>query len=417
MKIGIYFTPRQGEGGVYQYSYSILEALSKIKKHQYTIITTSPDVPTRYKKLKNFQIVNLHSSARDLTIKTRNLSSYLLEKLAPRLLDNLHRLGWYHFLTPLYKLSLSRPIKVINNLNLDLVFYPTSSNLSFLAKPAAIVAIHDLEHRKNPQFKEVSAGGRWAHREYGFVSICKKAFRILVDSEVGKEDVLNYYSVSPEKVTPLPFLAPSYLKPNVSKKEISQISKKLKLPSKYIYYPAKFWPHKNHANLVKAVHLLNKQGVNVNVILTGSKEADFSTYPQVMDLIKKHQLQDRVHYLGYVTSLEQSVIYRLATAMVMPTYFGPTNIPILEAWQMGTPAITSNLKGNRAQLGHAGLLINPHSPKSIAIQIKKIYNNHTLQKKLIAMGKKRAQLWTMTHFSNRIKNMVDAFEKNENNQI
>lgn len=411
MKIGVYFTPRQGEGGVYQYSYSILEALSKIKKHQYTIITTSPDVPKKYKKLKNFQIVDLRSSVRDITIKTRNLGSYFLEKLAPHLLDNLHRLGWYHFLTPLYKLSLSGPIKAINGLNLDLVFYPTSSNLSFLAKPAAIVAIHDLEHRKNPQFKEVSAGGRWAHREYGFISICKKAFRILVDSKIGKEDVLKYYSVLPQKVTPLPFLAPSYLNPNINKKTLNNISKKLKLPQKFIYYPAKFWPHKNHINLVKAIHLLKKQGKNINLILTGSKEADFSTYPQVMDLIKKSKLQNQIHYLGYVTSLEQSVIYKLATAMVMPTFFGPTNIPILEAWQMGTPVITSNLKGNKAQLGNAGLLINPHSPQSIAGQIKKIYNNSKLQKDLVTKGKKRASKWTIIHFSKRIKNMVDAFEK------
>lgn len=411
MRIGIYFTPRHGEGGVYQYSVSILEALSRIKAHHFIIISTSPDIPAKFKSLKNFQIVDFHSSTRDLSIKTRNLGSSLLSKFTPHLLDSLYKLGWYNLVTPLYRASMSSSIKLINSLNLDLVFYPTSSNLSFLTKPASIVTVHDLQHRINPQFKEVSAGGRWAHREYGFVNISQKAFKIFVDSKIGKEDMHKYYPDSKGKVISLPYLAPTYLQSNLSKEKLSKIKKKLKLPEKYIYYPAKFWPHKNHLNLIKAVKLLADKGKKINLILTGSKSADFSSYDQVIKLVKQYNLHDQIKYLGYVTDLELSALYKLSQSLVMPTAFGPTNIPILEAWVLGTPVITSNIRGCRNQLSNAGLLANPYSPSDLANKIEKIYSNKKLRQTLINRGKLRVSKWTIDQFSQRINTTINTFAK------
>ena len=34
----------------------------------------------------------------------------------------------------------------------------------------------------------------------------------------------------------------------------------------------------------------------------------------------------------------------------MPTFFGPTNIPVLEAWALGCPVLTSDIRGIREQV-------------------------------------------------------------------
>ena len=412
MRIGIYFTPSRDQGGVYTYSVAILEALSQIKHHRCVIISTSPDIPDKYINNKRFTLIDLHSRAREFSLKTRDYISYLLAKLAPWLTKVLYRFKIYHFLTPIYRLTMMSQIKIIDDLNLDLIFYPTSSNLSFLANTPAIVTVHDLQHRLNPQFPEVSAGGRWEHREYGFININKNAYRILVDSIIGKEDWLKFYPTKSERVVVLPYLPPSDMETNLKPSLIRQTVKDLNLPSHFIYYPAKFWPHKNHLNLLKSLVYLKKKGKKVNLVLTGSKEADFSSYKEVEHYAKKNHISEQIHYLGLVTKTQLSVLYKLADALVMPTFFGPTNIPVLEAWIMGTPVVYSNIRGCREQLGNAGLLVDPKKPKEISTAITQIYaKNQHIRQKLVKNGRIRVLLWTQEGFTDRISAIIKDFAK------
>ena len=43
----------------------------------------------------------------------------------------------------------------------------------------------------------------------------------------------------------------------------------------------------------------------------------------------------------------------------MPSYFGPTNMPPMEAFAIGTPVVVSDLPGFNEQIGNAGLQIEP----------------------------------------------------------
>lgn len=56
--------------------------------------------------------------------------------------------------------------------------------------------------------------------------------------------------------------------------------------------------------------------------------------------------------------------YRRARRMVMPTYFGPTNIPPLEANALGCPVAVSKVYGMPEQLvfRKTGLFRNEHCP-------------------------------------------------------
>ena len=50
----------------------------------------------------------------------------------------------------------------------------------------------------------------------------------------------------------------------------------------------------------------------------------------------------------------------------MPTFYGPTNIPPLEAFKLGTPVIYPDLDGLRDQLEGAGLLVDLHDPETLS---------------------------------------------------
>ena len=97
----------------------------------------------------------------------------------------------------------------------ELMLFPAPKAIAFEAGLPYIMAVHDLQHRLQPEFPEVSADGEWEAREYLFRNGVEHALAVLVDSEVGREDVLNCYGelVSPERVKVLPFLPPPYLDP------------------------------------------------------------------------------------------------------------------------------------------------------------------------------------------------------------
>jgi len=414
MRIGIYFTSSKNQGGVYSYSISILEALARIPGNRYIVLSGSPDIPKKFYSNKNFQIIDLQINERQNILRLRDRISYFIAAFFPFIMPLFYRIGVFNLATPIYKLAQQKYIKTLNEYDLDLVFYPSSSNLSFLTDIPSVVTVHDLQHRINPQFKEVSAGGRWENREYTYSNISKTAFKILVDSQVGKEDLINFYKTDPDKVVILPYLAPSYISKNIRIDEAKAVCKNLGLPEKFIFYPANFWPHKNHLGLVRAIYDLKKKGKMVNLVLTGSKEADFSSFNEVSNYVKIHGLAKQVLFLGYVDNNQISAIYKASSFLIMPTFFGPTNIPILEAWVMGTPVITSDIRGCRDQLGKAGLLINPESSSDMAKKIWRLYNDDKLQSKLIRLGKTRVSEWTFSDFSQRIDKIIKDFKKNKN---
>jgi glycosyltransferase involved in cell wall biosynthesis len=411
MRIGIYFTSTKLHGGIYQYSTTLLEALSKIPGNNYVIFSVSKDIPDNIRKNKNFKIIEIGKGSYGLTLKIRDILSYMLIFWVPNLMKTLYRMRLFYLLTPFYKFTQRGYLKILEKENPDLMFYTTSANFAFLSSIPAVAPVHDIMHRVHPNFPEVSAGGRWESREYSFQNIADHAFRVLVDSDIGKEDMIKYYHPHPSKIVVLPFLPPTYLDKNISIKEAKEICSKLGIPNDFAFYPAKFWPHKNHINLIKALKELKKTGRNVNLVLTGSSDAEFSVFKEVFNLVKKYSLEDKIYYLGYVNDKQISALYKLARVMVMPDYFGPTNIPIYEAWAMGTPAIASDLRGCRDQLGDAGLLVDPDNPKDIAQKIWMIYNNRALANKLSQKGKQRLNKWTYKDFSKEVKNILNDFKK------
>jgi len=296
----------------------------------------------------------------------------------------------------------------------ELLIYPTPQNLSFECGIPYIMAIHDLQHRLQPEFPEVSAMGQWRGREYLFRNGVRYAQGILVDSEVGKEDVLNFYGdyISPDHVYPLPFL-PAYSLSDIRDGQKEIVRKKYSLPENYLFYPAQFWLHKNHARLIHAIHQLRAvHKVDIPLVLVGSTASDPVTarefvFKNTMFLAEQLGVQDLIHYLGYVPNEDMPALYGMATSLVMPTFFGPTNIPVLDAWALDCPVLTSDIRGIRDQVGDAGLLVDPKDATSIARGILNLWQYKNLRQSLIEKGRRRIGLYTTDIFRKKLYTIID----------
>ena len=297
---------------------------------------------------------------------------------------------------------------------LDLVIFPQPHPWAFQTGVPSIIAIHDLQHRLQPEFPEVSADGEWERREYVIRNCATFATRILVDSEIGKEHVLLFYGpygVKPEQVQVLPFLPASTMPREVPAAARASARRRHGIPDDYIFYPAQFWPHKNHARIIEALEQLKtRHGIVVHAVFCGShtdavRERHFEL---LMNMAGSCGVADQIHVLGFVSDDELAALYAGARALVMPTFFGPTNIPPLEAWALGCPVLTSDIPGIREQMGDAALLVDPRRVDQLADGIKRLWCDEALRLTLVERGTRRLAAYGPAEFRERLRAMLQS---------
>jgi glycosyltransferase involved in cell wall biosynthesis len=281
--------------------------------------------------------------------------------------------------------------------------------MSFEAGIPFVMPIHDLQHRLQPQFPEVSGNGEWNFREFLFRNSARHATLLLADSEVGKEDILECYGsygITPDRIKVVPYLPAHYLATAVSEIERRRVRIKHDLPTRYLFYPAQFWLHKNHAGIVRALDLLKRRyGQGLPIVFCGSHTGDHRerTFRDIMALISQCGIEKDVRYLGYVPDEDMSGLYAEAEGLIMPTFFGPTNIPVLEAWAFGCPVLTSDIRGVREQTGDGALLVDPRSDQAIADGIWRLWTDKDFARGLAQRGRQRLASYTPMEYRRRMR--------------
>ncbi|MEI6704002.1 MAG: glycosyltransferase family 1 protein, partial [Deltaproteobacteria bacterium] len=245
----------------------------------------------------------------------------------------------------------------------------------------------------------------WGARERHFKNLLPRAARIITGTGAGKEEIIKYYQVPENLVQVVPFPTPQFaLSPPVTEEQQAGESQ---IPENYLFYPAQFWPHKNHVGLLLALKILrDKFGLNFNLVFTGSDKGNLG---YVQKMVKELGLEDKVTFLGFVETDFLRELYRRAFALVFPTFLGPDNLPPLEAFALGCPVIASNVEGAEEQLGSAALLFDPKNPEEMALRIKELHDSPAIRDELIRLGHERALSWTAKDYVERMLQIIDDF--------
>ncbi|MBF0355138.1 MAG: glycosyltransferase family 4 protein [Alphaproteobacteria bacterium] len=303
--------------------------------------------------------------------------------------------------------------KWFRSLGIDLMLYPVPMSISFECRIPYVFTVHDLQHRLQPQFPEVGEPAEWQAREALFKSGIEGAEVVIVDSETGRQDVMSCYGnrgISADRVRVLPFVPPSYSPERTSLHEQQEVRLRYKLPDRYFFYPAQFWPHKNHQRLVRALATLRDQySTCAHLVLCGSRNNEIRsrTFAELSDLIRELGLQGQVHYLGFVPDSDMPALYAGSQALTMPTFFGPTNIPILEAWSLGCPVLTSDIRGVRDQAGDGALLVDPTSVEALADGLRQLWYDDALRAQLRTNGAKRLADFSKEDFAQQLSEILE----------
>lgn len=226
--------------------------------------------------------------------------------------------------------------------------------------------VWDIAHRIQPFFPEVNNRKEWERVERVKGKAMERAFRVICGTETGRQQVVSSYALPVGRVAVNPFPVAKY--PDLAVPDtLSALAARAGLgkgdPAPFFFYPANFWPHKNHVVLLEALSLLTRRGVKSRVVFSG---ADKGNLAYLHTEAARLGVESAVGWAGFVSRSELSWLYAHATAMVFPTLIGPDNLPPLEAMAHGCAVVASDIEGAREQLGDAALYFPPFSASALA---------------------------------------------------
>jgi len=212
---------------------------------------------------------------------------------------------------------------------------------------------------------------------------------------------MESYKVHADRIHVLPYVPPEYIN---SQDHSINFDSKYELPRKFFFYPAQFWEHKNHHNLLAALAGLKREINDIHLVLVGSAK---NAYKKTLEYLNSMDLSNNVTILGYVSSEDMPELYHRTRALIFPSFFGPTNIPPLEACATGCPMAVSNIYGMPEQLGDAALFFNPNAVDEMMNAMKRLWTDDDLCRQLSRNGKKRAALWNQNSFNGKFQTIIE----------
>jgi len=249
-------------------------------------------------------------------------------------------------------------ISILQKNKIDLVVFPKQF-LREIGNFPFITMNWDAGHKCTYAFPELLEN--YEAREKWYRVDMQKSISIFVESESSKEEFSHFFAIPENKIEIVPLFAGGVVDMTVSDDEQKQLLSKLGLAKlSYFYYPAQFWAHKNHYNLILAFkRLISEKSNDKKLVLSGS---DKGNKEYIVKLIEELGLRESVSVLGFISNEEVYTLYKNSIALVMPTFLGPTNMPLLEASSLQTAVICSDLKGHREMCKEGALYADPANP-------------------------------------------------------
>ena len=356
------------------------------------------------KQLNNYKFTVFVFSKQNVSkLQAHNIEPIFIKKwFYEKGLMYLLRQNWAFYFVGKYKIM--PPFeKILVKYDIDLVYFLSPNKLAIdLVKINYITTVWDLAHRDEPEFPEVRTFRKFEGREILYTQSLKKSIGIITDSKRGKVNIIRRYGVDKNRIYPVSFL-PSEDTNNTNSTDVKT---KYGIEENYIYYPAQFWSHKNHIYILDALKILLKDNINLKAVFSGSNQGNLN---YVLEYAKNIGVRNHIKYLGYVPGEDIYSLYKQALALVMPTYFGPTNIPPLEAFAIGVPVIYSNLPDLREQVGDAALLCDLNNPESLANHIKSLLKSDTLRSSLIEKGQQRLDELQKINITIVVEKILDEY--------
>ncbi len=224
---------------------------------------------------------------------------------------------------------------------------------------------------------------------YGAAPGAARAKLVLTDSEYSRLELIDKLRLKPEKIRVIPLGVPHQLA-SLHESEVGKTLAELKIPRPYILGFGAIDLRKNTANLVRAFAQIPSRAA-ATLVLAGLEMARRSRIPK---LVNNLDLKDRVRILEYVNEKELMALFQGAAVLAYPTRAEGFGLPVLQAFYLGVPVVTSQAGSIPELAGKAACYAEPENPNSMARAILSVLIDSQKAHDLAMAGHRRSGHFT-----------------------
>lgn len=248
-----------------------------------------------------------------------------------------------------------------------------------------VVNIPDLQHDFFPNYFDADT---LAMRRVHFPLSARRAAAVLTQSAHARTTIVERYGIPADRVHGIQLAAGDEYRRPANTARIAAFLDKYHLPQIFGYFPANFWPHKNHATLFKALALYRRQFGPPPVIALSGFSGD--RLAAVEAAIRAHGLQENIRILGFLDRAEVPVAYQAAHFLIFPSRFEGFGLPVAEAMAAGCPVICSDIPSLAEFAGDAALTCAADNAGAYAAAIHRLMTDDGLRQSLARRGSERS---------------------------
>jgi len=221
-------------------------------------------------------------------------------------------------------------------------------------------------------------------RDRMLMPLCvRRAEVVAAASEATRQDLLQYYGLSKEKVV---VVYDGYQDLTMHAGTAPTIAEDLK---PYFFFAGKVKHRKNVHGLAEAFVDLKKQHPRCKLVLAGDYGGEY--YEKIMHTLRTGGVEKDVHFVGYINAAQLYSYYKNAAAVTFPSLNEGFGMPIIEAMSLGTPVVTSKISSMAEAAGDAALLVDPHDSKNISLAMQRVLTDKQFCADLVIKGFERAK--------------------------
>ena len=250
-----------------------------------------------------------------------------------------------------------------------------------------LLTVHDLSFVRSP---ETAAPGLRDYLNAVVPRCVRRADHVLADSEATRQDLIELYQTSSDKISVLYSGVDARFQPITNTVALARVRKRYALGGDpFILSVGTIQPRKNYGRLIEAFRRSDIAGVKL-VIAGGKGWLDQPIYEQAVAA----GLSARIQFLGFVDDADLPALYSAAALFAFPSLYEGFGLPALEAMACGTPVVTSNVSSLPEVVADAALTVDPLDVDALAHAVSKAMADSAQRKRLAAAGIKRAKQFT-----------------------
>ncbi|HTL39320.1 MAG TPA: glycosyltransferase family 1 protein [Methylomirabilota bacterium] len=280
---------------------------------------------------------------------------------------------------------------ILKKQNLDLMHFPHFNVPLFYAQPF-VVTIHDLTHTLFPGKKKSRFFHRLAYRAV-FSNAIKRARKIIAVSESTKKQIMEYYSVSTEKIEVVYEGFNTMYKMIDKDQAFHAVAEKFGISKPFLLYVGVWRRYKNLPMLAQAFDKLKKLGLDFQLVLAGEMD---KFYPEIEKQVYEIQHADDLKAVGRISDEDLKLLYNAATLFVLPSLIEGFGLTALEAAACGAPIACSDIPTLREIMGQGAEYFDPNNLENMVEVISELLKNETRLEEManLALSRSKHFSWT-----------------------